>query len=123
MRRLMEQAFAAYDSSLPQAVVVMTERKKKRRRGRILFSSRKQLQRARMGKRKGKLSEVLVSDTARVLSYDEGQSDSDGERQRSSKKEGLSNVRLYFDEFIFRLLIFVQMPSNRIRIPLSCMPV
>jgi hypothetical protein len=51
-----------------KTLVVMSGRKKKRR-GRILFSSRKQLQRAMMGRKRAKVSKADISDTAKVLSY------------------------------------------------------
>jgi hypothetical protein len=76
-----------------------TERKKKRRRGSILFSSRKQLQRSRMGRRKAKVSGADIFDTARVLSYDASQHDSNDERERRLEIEGDSSVRLFLNDF------------------------
>ena len=74
-----------------------------------MFSSRKQLQRARMGRRKANISDADISDTARVLSYNLTQRDSDGERHRSLKNEGDSIVRLFLDEFIVRFTFWFEM--------------
>lgn len=61
------------------SVVLTTEKKKKKRRRRgILFSSRKQLQRARMGKRKANITEADISNIAKVLSYNSAERGSDG---------------------------------------------
>src|SRR4051794_12136444 len=47
--------------------------KKKRRKCGILFSSRKQLNRARMGKHKAHIHEADVADTTRILSFQSGE--------------------------------------------------
>ncbi len=58
-------------SSLPSGV-------KKRRRCGLRFSSRKQLRRARMGKKGASMLEVVVGDTARVLSFNLDENMSEG---------------------------------------------
>jgi hypothetical protein len=70
----------------------------RKKRGRILFSSRKQLQRARMGRKKAKTLDADVSETARVLSYNVVERDCDVDRHRSLEKDGKSKVRLILDE-------------------------
>ena len=60
------------------SIVLTIEKKKKRRRQGILFSSRKQLQRARMGRRKTNIMKVDISVVAKVLSYNSAECGSDG---------------------------------------------
>lgn len=80
---------------------VMSGRKKKRR-GCILFSSRKQLQRARMGRRRAKVSYADISETAKVLSYNVAERASDVDGKRSSETKGKSTVRLLVHEYDVR---------------------
>jgi hypothetical protein len=73
-----------------RTLVGMSGRKK--RRGRILYSSRKQLQRARMGRKKAKASDADISGTARVLSYNVTERACEVGRHRSLEKDGESTV-------------------------------
>lgn len=77
------------------SVVLISERKKKRRRRGILFSSRKQLQRARMGKRKANTIEADISNVAKVLSYDLAECSSDGALLNISENDRDSIVSVY----------------------------
>ena len=70
----------------------------RKKRGRILFSSRKQLQRARMGRKKAKALDADISETARVLSYNVAERDCDGDRHRPLQEDGKSTVRLLVNE-------------------------
>ena len=71
----------------------------RKKRGRILFSSNKQLKRARMGRKKAKALDADISETARVLSYNVVERDCDHDRHRSLEKDGKSAVRLLEDEY------------------------
>lgn len=66
------------ENTTKDSVVLTIERKKKRRRRGILFSSRKQLERARMGRRKRNITEADISVVAKVLSYNLEECGSDG---------------------------------------------
>ena len=66
------------ENTAPHFVVLTIERKKKRRRRGILFSSRKHLERARMRRRKTNITELDISIVAKVLSYNIAKCGSDG---------------------------------------------
>jgi hypothetical protein len=88
----MDLAFDRTEILAADTLYRVCESKKKRRKRGILFSSFKQLRRARMGRRKANISSAVVSDTARVLSYNLRNSSED-EPHHILQNEGDATVR------------------------------
>lgn len=92
--RLMDLTLATFAKTTKDCVVRPSEKRKKRRRRGILFSSRSQLEKARMGRRKANISVADISDTAKELSFTSMERSSDDAILNILEKDGDSIVRV-----------------------------